>query len=145
MDDTHNAVSYVNLSSARFLPSARSIGLPTPEKKFVTKNSMLLKKFGMLNKWDDSKQFLLENPHLCCEETANHLVLQCLEYEMDEVGQIILEIGFQKHDLMEHVAHQTIIIQYLLELASQLKVNPKASQLISSFFSKLICFLQILY
>lgn len=37
---------------------------------------------------------------------------------------------------MEHVAHQTIIIQYLLELAKQLKVNPKAPQLITSFFSK---------
>lgn len=37
---------------------------------------------------------------------------------------------------MEHVAHQTIIIQYLLELAKQLKASPKAPQLISSFFSK---------
>jgi len=37
---------------------------------------------------------------------------------------------------MEHVAHQTIVIQYLLELAGQLKVSPQAQQLISSFFSK---------
>jgi cell division cycle protein 37 len=95
-------------------------------KKFIDGNKDLLKKFGMMRKWDDSKQFLLDHPDLCCEETANHLVLQCLDYEMEE-----------KHELMEHVAHQTIIVQYLLELAKQLKASPKAPQLISSFFSKL--------
>lgn len=95
-------------------------------KDFVEKNRNQLLKFSMLKKWDDSKQFLLEYPELCCDNTANHLVLQCLDYEIED-----------KHDLMEHVAHQTIVIQYLLELSAQLKVNPQAPQLISSFFSKL--------
>lgn len=53
--------------------------------KFVKNNESLLKTFGMLRKWDDSKQFLLDNPHLCCDETANHLVLQCLDLEIQEV------------------------------------------------------------
>ena len=30
--------------------------------------------YGWLNKFDDSKRFLLERPHLACEETANYLV-----------------------------------------------------------------------
>lgn len=41
----------------------------------------------MLSKLEDSKQFLLENRHLCCEETLNGLVLQCLDYEMEGVSE----------------------------------------------------------
>ena len=40
----------------------------------------------------------------------------------------------QKFDLMEHVAHQCIAMQYLLELSKQLDVDPRAC--ISSFFTK---------
>ncbi len=39
-------------------------------------------------------------------------MIQCLNYEMEE-----------KHDLMEHIAHQVIVMQYLLELAKQLDVR----------------------
>lgn len=35
---------------------------------------------------------------------------------------------------MEQVAHQTIAMQYLLELAKQLDIDPRAC--ISSFFTK---------
>ena len=67
--------------------------------------------------------FMLERPHLACEETANYLVIQCLNLEMEE-----------KHGAMEQVAHQCICIQYLLELAKQLDVDPRSC--ISSFFTK---------
>lgn len=67
--------------------------------------------------------FMLERPHLACEETANYLVIQCLNLEMEE-----------KHGAMEQVAHQCICIQYLLELARQLDVDPRSC--ISSFFTK---------
>lgn len=41
----------------------------------------------------------------------------------------------QKHDLMEHVAHQCICMQYILELSKQLDVDPRAC--VSSFFSRI--------
>jgi hypothetical protein len=43
-------------------------------------------------------------------------------------------IGSQKHNLMEHVAHQCICMQYILELSKQLDVDPRAC--VSSFFSR---------
>ena len=41
----------------------------------------------------------------------------------------------EKHELMAHVAHQCICMQYLLELAKQLETDPRAC--ISSFFTKI--------
>jgi len=93
-------------------------------KKFVQENQKDLKAFGWLNKMDDSKAFMLEKPHLACDETANYLVIQCLNLEMEE-----------KHGAMEQVAHQCICTQYLLELAKQLDVDPRSC--ISSFFTKI--------
>merc|ERR1719158_1264506 len=93
-------------------------------KKFVQDNKEDLKAFGWLSKMDDSKAFMLERTHLACEETANYLVIQCLNLEMEE-----------KHGAMEQVAHQCICVQYLLELAKQLDVDPRSC--ISSFFTKI--------
>lgn len=47
----------------------------------------------------------------------------------------IFVIYFQKHDLMEHVAHQCICMQYILELSKQLDVDPRAC--VGSFFSRI--------
>ena len=77
----------------------------------------------MFQKYDDSKRFLQEHPELVCEETANYLVIQCINYEMEE-----------KHELMAHVAHQCICMQFMLELAKQLDVDPRAC--IGSFFTR---------
>lgn len=44
---------------------------------------------GMLRRWDDSQKFLSDNPHLVCKETANCLVVICIDYDIDEVGQSI--------------------------------------------------------
>merc|ERR1719291_117555 len=94
-------------------------------KKFVKDNEKLMKEYGMLQKFDDSKKFLMDGrTHLACDETANYLVLWCLDLEMEG-----------KHDLMTHVAHQCICMQYLLELAKQLETDPRAC--ISSFFTKI--------
>lgn len=54
-------------------------------KAFVKENESLLKRYGMLKKYDDSNRFLLEHPHLACEETANYLVIWCINLEMEEV------------------------------------------------------------
>jgi len=94
-------------------------------KKFVKKNEKDIKKYGMLQKFDDSMRFLMDGmTHLACEETANYLVIWCINLEMED-----------KHELMEHVAHQCICMQYLLELAKQLETDPRAC--IKSFFSKI--------
>lgn len=93
-------------------------------KQFVKENEKKLKAFGMLRKYDDSKKYLQENPHLVCENTANYLVIWCINLEMEE-----------KHDLMEHVAHQCICMQYILELSKQLDVDPRAC--VGSFFSRI--------
>uniref|UniRef100_A0A1B0CC95 Hsp90 co-chaperone Cdc37 n=2 Tax=Lutzomyia longipalpis TaxID=7200 RepID=A0A1B0CC95_LUTLO len=86
-------------------------------KDFVKQNEKLLKKFGMLRKYDDSKKFLAENQALVCENTANYLVIWCINLEMEE-----------KKELMAHVAHQCICMQYILELSKQLDVDPRACE-----------------
>ncbi|XP_017758669.1 PREDICTED: hsp90 co-chaperone Cdc37 [Eufriesea mexicana] len=93
-------------------------------KVFVKENEKKLKEFGMLRRYDDSKKYLADNPQLVCENTANYLVIWCINLEIEE-----------KHELMEHVAHQCISMQCILELSKQLDVDPRAC--VSSFFSRI--------
>ncbi|XP_030592920.1 hsp90 co-chaperone Cdc37-like isoform X2 [Archocentrus centrarchus] len=93
-------------------------------KTFVEKYVKKIKHFGMLRRWDDSQQYLSDHPHLVCEETANHLVVICIDYEIDE-----------KHALMEQVAHQAIVMQFILDLARTLNVDPRSC--FRQFFSKI--------
>ncbi|KAJ8315268.1 hypothetical protein KUTeg_007418 [Tegillarca granosa] len=92
--------------------------------EFVKKYKDKCKKFGMFQKYEDSQSFLLENPELVCEETANYLVVWCIDLEMEE-----------KHDLMHHVAHQTIVMQFILELSKQLDLDPRGC--VGPFFSRI--------
>ncbi|VDD74729.1 unnamed protein product [Mesocestoides corti] len=59
-------------------------------RDFVQKHESEIKKFGMFRRPIDSQQYLLENPYLVCDETANQLVLWCLDLAMEEVGYLIL-------------------------------------------------------
>lgn len=93
-------------------------------KEFVKKNEANIKKYGMYRSFDDSRRFLMEHPELACEDTANYLVVWCINLEMEE-----------KHDLMKHVAHQTICMQFILELAKQLERDPRSC--ISAFFHRI--------
>lgn len=95
-------------------------------KKFIKDNEKLIKQYGMLRRFDDSKKFLLDNSLLVHEDTANYLVIWCINLEMEE-----------KHELMTHVAHQCICMQYMLELAKQLKCDPRAC--IGPFFERIQC------
>jgi len=92
--------------------------------RFTKENEKLVKKFGMMRKYEDSQEFLLEQPQLCCEEAANFLVIWCINLEMEE-----------KRDLMNHVAHQTIVMQFILELAKSLELDPRGC--IRAFFSRI--------
>ena len=55
-------------------------------KAFTKKHEENIKKFGFLRKFDDSKAFLLEHNALACEETANYLVIECINLAMEEVS-----------------------------------------------------------
>lgn len=93
-------------------------------KTFVEKYEKEIKHFGMMRRWDDSQKYLSDKPHLVCEETANYLVIMCIDLEVEE-----------KHALMEQVAHQTIVMQFILELAKSLKVDPRGC--FRQFFAKI--------
>lgn len=93
-------------------------------KKFIKDNEKLIKQYGMLRRFDDSKKFLMEHNLLVHEDTANYLVIWCINLEMEE-----------KHELMTHVAHQCICMQYMLELSKQLKTDPRAC--IAPFFERI--------
>lgn len=54
-------------------------------KEFVKKYEEQLKHYGWLHKFEDSKNYLQEHHHLACEETANYLVIQCINLAMEEV------------------------------------------------------------
>ncbi|XP_006818504.1 hsp90 co-chaperone Cdc37-like isoform X1 [Saccoglossus kowalevskii] len=98
--------------------------LDQKHKSFMEVNEAHIKKFGMMRRWDDSMTFLLEHPILACEETANYLAIWCIDLEVEE-----------KHGLMAQVAHQTIVMQYILELAKTMKEDPRAC--IRPFFTKI--------
>lgn len=93
-------------------------------KDFVAQNEKKIQEFGLLAKWDDCKKFLMNNPDICCEETANYLTIWCLNLEIDN-----------KSSLMEHVAKQTMAMQYMLKLAEQLDVDVRGC--ISTFFTRI--------
>jgi len=92
--------------------------------KFIKENRDAIRQFGMLRKWEDSKKYLQENLHLVCEDTANDLVVWCVNLEIEE-----------KHELMEHVAHQVISLQFMLELSKQLDVDPRST--VNTFFYRM--------
>lgn len=45
-----------------------------------------IKKYGMLHEYHDSEKFLISKPHLASEETANYLVIWCIDLEVEEVN-----------------------------------------------------------
>jgi len=93
-------------------------------KKFMDEHREDIKKYGMLHEYHDSEELLQKKPHLACEDTANYLVVWCIDLEVEE-----------KHSLMERVAHQTICMQFLLELSKQLEIDPRST--IKPFFQKM--------
>jgi len=57
----------------------------TLQQKFTKDYEKQIKQFGMMRKYDDSQEYLLEHPHLTCEETANYLVIWCINLEVEDV------------------------------------------------------------
>uniref|UniRef100_A0A8B9ELV8 Hsp90 co-chaperone Cdc37 n=1 Tax=Anser cygnoides TaxID=8845 RepID=A0A8B9ELV8_ANSCY len=63
-------------------------------KSFVERYEKQIKHFGMLRRWDDSQKYLADNPHLVCEETANYLVIWCIDLEVEETADQQYMEGF---------------------------------------------------
>lgn len=56
-------------------------------RNFIKDNKKIVEQFGMLQKYDDSKKFLLNHSHLACEATANYLVIWCINLEMEKKSE----------------------------------------------------------
>lgn len=82
-------------------------------KEFVKTNEKSLKKFGMLRRYDDSKQYLQENSHLVCENTANYLVIWCINLEMEEVNYFLIIINFININNIEIIRHLSIFKNFI--------------------------------
>lgn len=50
--------------------------------------------------------------------------------------QHILFFVLKKHNLMEHVSHQAMIMQFILELSKSLKIDPR--QCVRPFFTRYV-------
>ncbi|KAM8828067.1 hsp90 co-chaperone Cdc37-like 1 [Spinachia spinachia] len=87
---------------------------PDKSKTFLQRFDQELRHFGMLRRWDDSQRFLADMPQLICEQTANYLILWCMRLQQEE-----------KQALMEQVAHQAVVMQFILEMASNSQQDPR--------------------
>ena len=47
----------------------------------------------MLKRYEDSKNYLMANLDLVCEDTANYLVVWCIDLEIEEVNAFSLYIA----------------------------------------------------
>nr|XP_060618259.1 hsp90 co-chaperone Cdc37-like 1 [Anolis sagrei ordinatus] len=83
-------------------------------KSFMQKHEQKIRHFGMLNRWLDSQRFLSDHPYLVCEETAKYLFLWCFHLEAEQKGA-----------LMEQVAHQAVVMQFIIEMAKSCNVDPR--------------------
>ncbi|XP_072453453.1 hsp90 co-chaperone Cdc37-like 1 [Notamacropus eugenii] len=83
-------------------------------KSFMQKYEQKIRHFGMLSRWDDSQRFLSDQPYLVCEETAKYLILWCFHLEAEKKGA-----------LMEQVAHQAVVMQFIMEMAKNCNVDPR--------------------
>jgi cell division cycle protein 37 len=82
---------------------------------FMDKHEKEIKKYGMMKDYNASRDYLRDNPHLVCEDTASYLTMWCVNLEMQE-----------KRALVDVVSHQTIVMQYILELGKQLHRDPRS-------------------
>ncbi|XP_075302886.1 hsp90 co-chaperone Cdc37-like 1 isoform X3 [Opisthocomus hoazin] len=83
-------------------------------KSFIQKHEQKIRYFGMLGRWDDSQRFLSDHPYLVCEETAKYLILWCFHLEAE-----------QKRALMDQIAHQAVVMQFIIEMARNCNVDPR--------------------
>ncbi|XP_072318851.1 hsp90 co-chaperone Cdc37-like [Eucyclogobius newberryi] len=84
------------------------------QKSFFERYEMEMRHFAMLRRLDESQKYLSDNLHLLCEKTLNYLHRMCIDLEVEE-----------EHALMEQVAHQATVMNFILEIAKCLKEDPR--------------------
>ncbi|XP_053322125.1 hsp90 co-chaperone Cdc37-like 1 [Spea bombifrons] len=97
-----------------FINQVKNIDEEDQSATFIQKYEGKIRHFGMLSRWNDSQSFLSEYPDLVCEETAQYLLLWCYHLESE-----------QKKALMEQVAHQAIVMRFIIEMAKSCNVDPR--------------------
>ncbi len=60
----------------------------------MDENKEAIKKYGMLHEYHDNEEYLMKNPHLACEYTANYLVIWCIDLEVEEVRNLLFHRGW---------------------------------------------------
>lgn len=94
-------------------------------RAFFDANEELIEEYGKLKDLDATEAFLLENPHIADDNTANYLTIEALNAGMEF-----------KEEEVARFARQTIIVQYLLELAKSLRAVASNENVIRNFFKK---------
>ncbi|XP_069776630.1 hsp90 co-chaperone Cdc37-like 1 isoform X2 [Narcine bancroftii] len=90
---------------------------------FAQKYEQRIRHFGMLKRWVDSQRYLSDHPYLVCQETANYLIKWCFRLKEEE-----------KQALMEQVAHQAVVMQFIIEMGRSLDQDPRGC--FRQFFEK---------
>ncbi|XP_014251985.1 hsp90 co-chaperone Cdc37-like [Cimex lectularius] len=94
---------------------------------FVKHNRKQLKEFATLKNCNDCKEFLLEHPHLVCEDAEIYLVIWGITLQLEG-----------KQFFSQHLARQCLFIHFILEMSKRLDADLKTC--IISFFTKIqIC------
>ena len=118
-------------------------------KLFVEKYDTAIKKFAFFSKMKDSEQFLIENTHLGKVKPSLCITWCEIENGLISTGQNVRYLNFiwpekvnehtasrlcifsidlqveEKFDLVDRVSHQAIVLQFILELAKSLKIDPR--------------------
>ncbi|XP_018417554.1 PREDICTED: hsp90 co-chaperone Cdc37-like 1 isoform X2 [Nanorana parkeri] len=97
-----------------FINQAKTSEEENQSQSFLQKFEDKIRHFGMLSRWNDSQWFLSEYPDLVCNETARYLLLWCYHLESE-----------QKKALMEQVAHQAVVMQFIIEMARSSNADPR--------------------
>lgn len=98
---------------------------PDSLSAFMEKYDKEAKHFGMLSKFKESAEYLRNNIHLVSPHTASILLLWAIDVECEK-----------KHALSARILHQTLIINYICEVAKTSKCDPRDAM--PGFFKRII-------
>lgn len=103
------------------------------QREFINEHEKEMKEFGMLSKFDDSRRYLQERPHLVCDWTNNYLIIWCVIhmpryiFQMDFLifmcGDMSVHKGIIKENSAQNVDLSsklwTLVVKVTCSLCSQ--------------------------
>lgn len=105
---------------------------PVLQNAFFEENESLIQTYGNLaGGLKVTEEYLLQNPRLAHDYTASYLTIECLNLAIE---------GPTKKEELDIMTEQTIIMQYLLELAKSLNAESSNTTVIKAFFHKYVYF-----